>query len=79
MSEGPKFSSQTFKKLFEAIWEDKSTKVKQEVLDLCAEYMRIMTNTLIDRAIAESEVDESTELNETHLRKIVIQALLDFR
>ena len=76
---GPKFSPNTFKKLFEVIWEDQTTKVKQEVLQLVAEYLRIMTNACIERAIIKAEADEDTELNEKHLRKILIQALLDYR
>eukprot|EP01084_Bolivina_argentea_P104352 186856_1 len=75
---GPSFNPQTFKKLFESIWIQQG-KTKEEVLELCAEYMRIMTNTCIEKAIIQAEGDQSTELNETHLRKVLIQALLDFR
>lgn len=78
-SKGPKFNPDTFKKLFEAIWEDQSTKIKPDVLELVAEYLRIMTNACIEKAIIKAEADEATELNEQHLRKILIQALLDYR
>mmetsp|Transcript_67031 Transcript_67031/g.106593 ORF Transcript_67031/g.106593 Transcript_67031/m.106593 type:complete len:90 (+) Transcript_67031:36-305(+) len=75
---GPTFNPQTFKTLFESVWKEQA-KIKPEVLDLCAEYFRIMTHTCIDRAISKAETDQNTQLNEQYLRKILIQALLDFR
>ena len=48
-------------------------------LQLCAEYARVMTNACIGRAIVKAEAEEATDLNEDHLRKVLLQALLDFR
>ena len=76
---GPQFSHDTFKRLFESLWPDPSIRIRPEVLALCAEYMRLMTDIATKRAIKMAENDQSPDLNEQHLRKVMIQMLLDFR
>ena len=33
----------------------------------------------IDRAIKQAEMDDSHELDQTHLQRILLQAMMDFR
>jgi hypothetical protein len=74
------FNPDTLCKLFEVIWvEQSNNKPKPNTLELCAEYLRLITNVAMDRAITLAKTDEVQELDETYIRKIVIQLLLDFR
>ena len=78
MSQTIEFKPETFEKLFNTIFEDK-IKIKPEVLKVICEYLKTVIKDCVQRGIFQAEIDDATTLDETHFRKILIQAMLDFR